>query len=46
LASLAQPITNMEEIQKILDANQVEKLPTKRKQKTIDKQVKIKEEKT
>ena len=42
---LAQPITNMEEIQKILDANQVEKLPTKRKQKTIDKQAKIKEEK-
>lgn len=42
---LAQPITNMEEIQKILDANQVEKLPTKRKQKTIDKQIKIKEEK-
>jgi len=45
ICSLAQPITNMEEIQKILDANQVEKLPTKRKQKTIDKQVKIKEEK-
>jgi len=42
---LAQPIKNMEEIQKILDVKQVEKLPTKRKQKTIDKQLKIKEEK-
>jgi hypothetical protein len=45
LCELAQPITNMEEIQKILDANHVERLPTKRKQKTIDKQIKIKEEK-
>lgn len=36
-------ITNMEEIQKILDSNQVEKIPTKRKQATIDKKEKIKE---
>ena len=42
---LAQPITNMEEIQKILDGSKLEKLPTKSKQKTIDKDIKIKEEK-
>lgn len=42
---LAQPITNMEEIQKILEENKLEKLPTKRKQKTIDKNEKIREEK-
>ena len=42
---LAKPIENMREIQKILDNSQLEKLPTKRKQKTIDNHIKIKEEK-
>ncbi len=42
---LAKPIENMDEIQKILDNNKLEKLPTKRRQKTIDKNMKIKEEK-
>jgi hypothetical protein len=42
---LAQPITNMEQINSILESNKVDKLPTKRKQKTIDKHLIIKEEK-
>lgn len=39
---LAQPIKNMEDIQKILDSNKLEKLPNKRKQKTIDKNALVK----
>ena len=42
---LARPIKNMDEIQKILNDNNLEILPTKRRQKIIDKNIKIKEEK-